>query len=79
MTKTSLKTPSDPLRILKNKNIHQTLNTFPTSLSELASRLVRRFVKTSHVSHDERGKRKEQIRRALRGDHRRFQGKLPCK
>ena len=53
MTKTSLETPSDPLRMLDNKNIHEMICTFPTLLPKLAQELVRRFIKTTHISHHE--------------------------
>ena len=56
MTKTSLETPSDPLRMLDNKNIHEMICTFPTLLPKLAQELVRRFIKTTHIGHDERNK-----------------------
>ena len=36
MTKASLETPSDPLRMLDNKNIHEMICTFPTFLPKLA-------------------------------------------
>ena len=35
MTKTSLETPSDPLRMLDNKNIHEMICTFPILLPKL--------------------------------------------
>ena len=56
MTKASLETPSDPLRVLNNKDIHEMIGPFPTLLPKLAEELVRRFIKTTHVSHDERNK-----------------------
>ena len=42
MTKASLETPSDPLRVLNNKDIHEMIGTFPTLLPKLAEKLVRR-------------------------------------
>ena len=54
MTKASLETPSDPLRVLNNKDIHEMICTFPSLLPKLAEELVRRFIKATHVSHDER-------------------------
>jgi hypothetical protein len=56
MAKTSLETPSDPLRMLDNKNIHEMICTFPTLLPKLAQELVRRLIKTTHIGHDERNK-----------------------
>ena len=56
MTKTSLETSSDPLRVLNNQDIHEMIGTFPTLLPKLAEKLVRRFIKATHVSHDERNK-----------------------
>ena len=56
MTKASLETPSDPLRVLDNKDIHEMICTFPILLTELTEKLVRRFIKATHVSHDERNK-----------------------
>ena len=49
MTKTSLETPSDPLRMLDNKNIHEMISTLSTLLPKLAEKLVRRFIKTTHI------------------------------
>ena len=56
MTKASLETPSNPLRVLNNKDIHEMIGTFPTLLPKLTEKLVRRFIKATHVSHDERNK-----------------------
>ena len=56
MTKASLETPSDPLRVLNNKDIHEMIGASPTLLPKLAKKLVRRFIKATHVSHDERNK-----------------------
>ena len=56
MTKASLETPSDPLRVLNNKDIHEMIGTFPTLLPKLAEKLVRRFIKATHISHDEGNK-----------------------
>ena len=53
MTKASLETPSDPLRVLNNKYIHEMIGTFPTLLPKLAEKLVRRFIKTTHIRHHE--------------------------
>ena len=53
MTKTALETPSNPLRVLNNEDIHEMIGTFPTSLPKLAEELVRRFIKTTHISHHE--------------------------
>ena len=49
MTKASLETPSDPLRVLNNQDIHEMIGTFPTLLPKLAEKLVRRFIKATHV------------------------------
>ena len=56
MTKTSIETSSDPFRMLNKKNSHEMIGTFPTFLPRLAEEPVRRFIKTTHVSHDERNK-----------------------
>ena len=53
MTKASLETSSDPLRVL-NKDIHEMIGTFPSLFPKLSEKLVRRFIKAAHVSHDER-------------------------
>ena len=54
VTKASLETPSDPLRVLNKKNIHEMISTLPTLLSKLAEKLVLcRFIKTTHISHHE--------------------------
>ncbi len=53
MTKASLETSSDPLRVLNNEDIHEMIGTFPTLLPKLAEKLVRRFIKTTHISHHE--------------------------
>ena len=55
MTKASLETSSDPLRVL-NKDIHEMIGTFPSLFPKLSEKLVRRFIKAAHVSHDERNK-----------------------
>ena len=54
MTKTALGTPSDPLRVLNNENIHEMIGTPSIFFPELSQKLMRRFIKTTHVSHDER-------------------------
>ena len=49
MTKASLETPSDPLRVLNNQDIHEMIGTFPILLTKLTEKLVRRFIKATHV------------------------------
>ena len=53
MTKAAVETPSDPLRVLNDKNIHEMISTLPTLLSKFAEKLVRRFIKTTHIRHHE--------------------------
>ena len=56
VTKAALKAACNPLRVLNDKNVHEMISTLPTLLSKLAEKLVRRFIKATHVSHDERNK-----------------------
>ena len=44
VTKATVETPSDPLRVLNNKDIHEMIGAFPTLLPKLAEKLVRRFI-----------------------------------
>ena len=53
VTKASLETPSDPLRVLNHENIHEMISTLPAFLPKLTEKLVRRFIKTAHISHHE--------------------------
>ena len=41
VTKAAVETPSDPLRVLNDKNIHEMINTLPTLLSKLAEKLAK--------------------------------------
>ena len=51
MPKASLETPSDPLRVLNNKDIHEMIGAFPSLLPKLTEKLVRRFIKCSFPWH----------------------------
>ena len=53
VTKAALKAACNPLRVLNDKNIHEMISTLPTLLPKLAEKLVRRFIKTTHISHHE--------------------------
>ena len=53
VTKATLKAACNPLRVLNNKNIHEMISTQSTLLPKLAEKLVRRFIKTTHIRHHE--------------------------